>query len=312
MKRKYNLCVCLFIIFFIVHSIVYANNLGNIETGASTETRYGAHIDSEGRIHFVVYALDATEVNLLLFDKQDAKIPARNIPMQKNGVDWKVKVRGQNIGAGLYYMYQAKGPNEVSNDNQYGLMFNENYHLNDPYACKTQNVKYSTFFSSAPYVQADSPIYAGGGKSIVYDHSKDINPSHVSINREDLIIYELHVQDYTARITRLDKSKRGTYLGLAQSGLKTPGGLTAGIDHIVELGVTAVELMPLMEYDEETANMEARYNHWGYMTTNFFAPEARYASFEGNQIVELKELVKAFHDPALFLSRLSNHFERRP
>jgi Tripartite tricarboxylate transporter family receptor len=64
------------------------------------------------------------------------------------------------------------------------------------------------------------------------------------------------------------------------------------IDHLVELGVTAVQLMPVMEYDEDTGNVEGRLNHWGYMTTNFFAPESRYAAVEGQQIVELKELVR--------------------
>ena len=103
----------------------------------------------------------------------------------------------------------------------------------------------------------------------------------------------MHVQDYTARIQNLDPSKRGKYLGLAQSGLKTPGGLSAGIDHLVELGVNAVELMPIMEYDELTGNEDGRYNHWGYMTTNFFSPEARYASSEENNVVEFKTLVKA-------------------
>ena len=75
------------------------------------------------------------------------------------------------------------------------------------------------------------------------------------IEPEDLIVYELHVQDYTARLEGLEPGLRGTYLGLAQSGLTTPGGLAAGIDHLVELGVTAVELMPVMEYDEETGNV---------------------------------------------------------
>ena len=280
------------------------------DSSSSTETRYGAHIDEEGWVHFVVYSPDATQINLLLFDEPKAKILRETIPMEKSGDDWKIKIRGEGIDGGLLYMYQAKGTNEVSSDDQYGLMFNENYYLNDPYAYKTQHVKYSAFFSSTPYTDTISPVYEGGGKSIVYDHSKDdIHPGHVSINREDLIIYELHVQDYTARIQGLDHSRRGTYLGLAQSCLKTPGGLSAGIDHLVELGVTAVELLPLMEYDEETGNAAGRLNHWGYMTTNFFAPEARYASLEGNQIIELKQLVKAFHEKgiAVFMDVVYNH-----
>ena len=107
----------------------------------------------------------------------------------------------------------------------------------------------------------------------------------------------------------LSPEARGTYLGLAQSGLKTPGGLTAGIDHLVELGINAVELMPVMQYDEETASSALRLNHWGYMTTSFFAPEARYASKPGQEVVELKQLVQAFHDRgiAVFMDVVYNH-----
>ena len=126
---------------------------------------------------------------------------------------------------------------------------------------------------------------------------------------QDLIVYELHVQDYTARLQGLSSAKRGTYLGLAQSGLKTPGGLSAGLDHLVELGVNAVELMPVMEYDEETGNLSGRYNHWGYMTANFFTPEARYAANAGDQVIELKQLVQALHSRniAVFMDVVYNH-----
>jgi glycogen operon protein len=188
-------------------------------------------------------------------------------------------------------------------------MFNEHFPLSDPYAYDTQDVTYSEVFASTPHVDISESRYAGGGKSIVYDHGKDFQPGHVNVKPEDLIVYELHVQDYTARIQSLDSSVRGTYVGLATPGLKTPGGLAAGIDHLAELGVTAVELMPVMEYDQETGNIGGRLNHWGYMTTNFFAPEARYASRPGQAVVELKKLVKAFHDCgiAVIIDAVYNH-----
>jgi isoamylase len=107
----------------------------------------------------------------------------------------------------------------------------------------------------------------------------------------------------------LPPALRGTYLGLAQGGVKTPGGLTAGIDHLAELGVTAVELMPVMQYDKETTAAPGRVNHWGYMTTNFFAPERRYASRSGEEVIELKRLVQALHDRgiAVFMDAVYNH-----
>lgn len=295
-------------LFFLV-MIKTASALSVQETGGSGETDYGSRVDRDGWVHFVVYAPDASELNLLLYRNADDRSPAEVIPMRRSGDDWKIKVKGDEIGPGLPYMYQAKGAREVSKEDLFGLMFNEHYPLNDPYCEKTQNVRFSSFFTSTPLVDAQGAVYAGGGKCFVYDHGNDPAPGRAEVRPEDLIIYELHVQDYTARIEGLDGAKQGTYLGLAQTGLKTPGGFTAGIDHLVELGVTAVELMPVMEYDEETGNADGRLNHWGYMTTNFFAPEARYASKPGEQVREMKQLVKALHDRgiAVFLDVVYNH-----
>ena len=247
----------------------------------SSESRYGARIDAGRSVHFVVYAPEAEGVELLLFDADDSRTPSRSFPMHKHGEDWKVRLSGEGVGAGMRYMYRAKGPNRVSSTDVYEPMFNEQYVLNDPYAYQTRNVSYSAFFDGKPDVHTDRSVYAGGAKSVVYDHAADANSLHVDIKPQDLIVYELHVQDYTSRIPGIDPRKRGKYLGLVEPGLKTPGGLSAGIDHLAELGVTAVELMPVMEYDEETGNVAGRLNHWGYMTTNFFAPETRYASDPG-------------------------------
>lgn len=293
-----------------------SGEIGKFERSESHEARYGAHIDSAGGVHFAVYAPDARQVNLLLFGEASSKVPDHVVPLTKHLGDWRVRLKGPGIAPGLHYMFQAVGPGgpghpgTVTEANEHGHTFNEHYFLGDPYAYKTQNVSYSRVFAEVPLADITAPNYAGGGKSVVHRHGDDgVEPGHVERAPHDLILYELHVQDYTARIAGLDPGLRGTYLGLARSGLTTPGGLSAGIDHLVELGITAVELMPVMEYDEETGNVEGRYNHWGYMTTNFFAPEARYASVEGDQVVELKSLVKAFHDRgiAVLMDAVYNH-----
>lgn len=275
----------------------------------STEVRYGARIAADGWVDFVIYSPEAESVHLALFDQPAATVPVDLVPMKKSGDDWKVRVQGPHVGPGLLYLFRATGARQASAERPFGSMFNEHYLLNDPYALKTQNVRYSSIFSETPLVSLDRSIYAGGGKSVVYDHARDPDPGHVRIPPQDLIVYELHVQDFTARLQGLEASQRGTYLGLARSGLKTAGGLAAGIDHLVELGVNAVELMPVMEYDEETGNVDGRLNHWGYMTANFLAPEARYASQPMEQIVELKTLIKAFHDRgiAVFVDVVFNH-----
>ena len=308
-QMKTLLFIFLLVAWPAVRSAAAGQGLAVDEVEETSETRYGSRVDSDGWVHFVVFAPNATRVDVLLYDVADAKTPAHEVAMKKNGSDWSVRVRGTGVGHGLLYMYRAKGPREVSLDDHYGRMFNEVYPLSDPYAYDTQDVTFSRVFSAPPHVDAAEARYAGGGKSIVYDHLKDRQPTHLDVDREDLIVYELHVQDYTARIASLDAAERGTYLGLATSGLETPGGLAAGIDHLEELGVTAVELMPVMEYDQETGNAPGRLNHWGYMTTNFFAPEDRYAARAGNDVVELKELVRAFHDRgiAVFIDAVYNH-----
>lgn len=284
-------------------------NFSDIEIATSNETKYGSHIDNEGWIHFVVYAPKAQQLYLLLFESATDQKPTKEIVLEKKENTWKIKIRGEKIEPGLLYMYKAKGDRNITLEKPYGLSFNDAYYLNDPYSYLNQNVSYSKLFTSLPYADNQYSIYAGGGKSIVYDHSKDKHPGYVNIPRKDLIVYELHVQDFTARIQSLDPQKRGTYLGLATSGLKTPGGLTAGLDHLVELGVNAVELMPVLEYDEETGNLPDRFNHWGYMTTNFFSPEERYATKKGQQVIELKKLISELHkrNIAVFLDVVFNH-----
>ena len=233
------------------------------EVQDTTEIRYGAHIEGAW-INFDVFSPDATQVNLLLYATANATLPDQIVPMKKDGNDWRVRIRGRGVAAGLLYMYQAQGPLDLEPDAEYGQMFNPNYPLSDPYAYDTQDVTYSTVFAFTPFVKGTVSCYAGGGKSIVYDHSKDAQPDHVKIAPQNLIIYELHVQDYTARIAALDPSRRGTYLGLATSGLKTPQGSSAGIDHLVELGVNAVELMPVIRSCSDVHPIDGQCDAIGY------------------------------------------------
>ena len=282
----------------------------DIETAAPSTFEYGAHTKPDGWVEFGIRAPSAEAVELLLYDAADAKTPATAVPMTRDAAgDWGTRIRGAGVGVGTLYMYRATGHGTAVKDAPFGTVLNGNFVLNDPYAYRTNEVGYSKYFQTPPFVDSDRPIYAGGGKSIVYDHAADPVAKHTEIRPEDLIVYELHVQDYTAQLTGLPPALRGTYLGLAQGGLKTPGGLTAGIDHLVELGVNAVELMPVMQYDKETTTAPARVNHWGYMTTNFFAPESRYAARQGEEVIELKRLIQAFHDRgiAVFMDVVYNH-----
>src|SRR5438552_7103508 len=282
----------------------------DIEAAAPPTFEFGAHPKTDGWVDFGSRAPAADTAALLIYDTGDATIPVRIVPMTRDGAgDWSLRIRGPGVGPGTFYMYRLNGHGTATATAPFGTVLNDNFVLNDPFAYRTEEVDYSQFYLASPLVDTKHSLYAGGGKSIVYDHGADPAPSHVNMRPEDLIVYELHVQDSTSQLQGLRPALRGTYLGLTQGGLKTPGGLTAGIDHLAELGVTAVELMPVMQYDKETTTAAGRVNHWGYMTTNFFAPETRYASHPGEEVIELKRLVQAFHHRgiAVFMDVVYNH-----
>jgi pullulanase/glycogen debranching enzyme len=143
------LCAALLVALLWLAPLAHSEN--NLEVGTSEQAAYGAHVGTDGWVHFAVYAPAAEGVSLLLYDAPDAVTPRHTIPMQRAGSDWRVKVKGPGVGAGLVYMYEASGPNDVSTDDRYGAMFNPNYPLNDPYAYATEDVRYGTFFASTPF-----------------------------------------------------------------------------------------------------------------------------------------------------------------
>src|SRR6266850_4485803 len=208
--RRCSLALVLLLLGIALPGIATAQEIKN---ATSDNPEYGARIDRDGWIHFGLYSPAASAVNLLLFNAPDAKSPSRVIPMERNGDDWRIKIRGAEAKPGLFYMYQAKGPRELSLARQYGAMFNEEYPLSDPYSFQTEGVSYSRVFAATPFADNTASVYAGSGKSIIYDHSRDPFPGHVTVKPEDLIIYELHIQDYTARLDGLPKEQRGTFVG---------------------------------------------------------------------------------------------------
>lgn len=181
-----------------------------IETAAPSAIDYGAHPRSDGWVDFGLHAPAANTIDLLLYDAPDARTPANIVPMMQgaNG-DWGARVRGPGIGPGLMYLYRATGSGTASPQAPFGTVLNGNFVLGDPYAYRTEDVRYSTVYASTPFVDVAQPVYAGGGKSVVYDHMADPTPSHVVIQPQDLVLYELHVQDYTARIAGLPPEARG-------------------------------------------------------------------------------------------------------
>lgn len=126
----------------------------------------------------------------------------------------------------------------------------------------------------------------------------------------DAVIWEVHVRDFTIHSSSgVPDGKRGKYLGAAQRGTKLNGSdLPTCLDHLVELGVTHVQFLPLQDFDNKE---HEEYYDWGYMPVNFSSPEGWYASNPRNEsrIVELKEMVAAFHDAGIrvILDVVYNH-----
>lgn len=155
-----------------------------------------------------------------------------------------------------------------------------------------------------PYAKA---VGVNGKRAMVID-LKESNPdgwekdkSPVFKNKTDAIIYELHIRDASISSASGIKNK-GKFSGLTETGTRNPAGLSTGLDHIKELGVTHVHLLPLYDFNSiDETKPGAKYN-WGYDPLNYNVPEGSYSSnpHDGvTRIKEFKELVKTFHENGL-------------
>lgn len=120
----------------------------------------------------------------------------------------------------------------------------------------------------------------------------------------DAVIYELHLLDYSSHPSS-GITQKGKYLGLAESGTRGPGGIRTGLDHIADLGVTHVQLLPVYDFATESVDetkLDRPYYNWGYDPKNYNAPEGSYATdpyVPGIRIRELKQLIQTLHSRGL-------------
>jgi pullulanase len=152
-----------------------------------------------------------------------------------------------------------------------------------------------------PYAKA---VGTNGQKALVFD-AKTTDPAGwaadkrpVRLRPTDAVIYELHIRDAS-----IDASSgiahKGKFLGLAEEGTHSPEGLSTGLSHLRELGVTHIHLLPFFDYNsvDESRSDSPQYN-WGYDPLNYNAPEGSYSTDAGNgvkRIKELKQMIAAFH-----------------
>ncbi len=236
----------------------------------------------DGGVNFSVFTKYATAVELLLFDHADDGVPARIIPfdpdLNRTYYYWHRFVPG--LGAGQLYGYRVYGPFEPEN----GFRFDGEKLLIDPYArCVDVGTRYSRMAASKPGSNLSQAM-----KSVVVDPAsfdwEDDQPLRRPYSRT--IIYELHVGGFTRHPNSgVPEPKRGTYAGLIEK-----------IPYLVDLGITAVELMPVQQFDEQDVPSSLK-NYWGYSPIAFFAPHAAYSSDRSalGPVNEFREMVKALH-----------------
>jgi len=257
---------------------------------------YGAFV-TKNAIIFKIHAPRSTTVHLVIF----------NLPEDETGVEYEMTKEDNgdftfelnDAGVGTIYGFRLEGP------------------LNDP------DLIIADPYSKAAITQNSMCHVA---KSLVIDDTYDWgDDTWIQIDPRDLVIYEMHVRDMTTHPTSTANQK-GTYAGLAEAGQN------GGIEHIKAMGVNAVQILPIQDF----ANFEEPFknnktplsndsntyerNHWGYMTTFFFAPESYYASDgtdtpgnwngkDGRAVNEIKDMVKAFHEAgiAVIMDVVYNH-----
>src|SRR5450830_762197 len=254
--------------------------------------------------NFAVASEIAEGITLCLFDESGAE---QQLALAEcdSGI-WHGFVRG--VGPGQRYGYRVHGPYEPAN----GLRCNPNIPLLDPYA---RAVVGDIDFSDAvlAYVPGDPDSYSSVDsaphvpRSLVvsddFDWGDDRPPA---VPYSDTIIYETHVKGFTQLHPRVPPKLRGTFAGLASP---------AAIGHLVKLGVTAVELLPIHQHvDDAFLRSKGLDNYWGYSSLGFFAPHAGYsaevrAGRIGGQVAEVKAMVKALHAAGLevILDVVFNH-----
>lgn len=263
----------------------------------------GASYDGAG-VNFALYSQVAQKVELCLFDEHDAE--TRIEMTERNSYVWHNYIPG--LHPGQRYGYRVYGPY----DPMHGLRCNPNKLLLDPYAKAIEgNIDgdeslFSYWFKSPDDTSAmnDLDSAAHTMKSAVINPYFDWgNDQHPYISYHDSVIYEAHVRGMTNLNMDVPPDIRGTYAGLAYPSV---------IEYLKKLGVTAIELMPIHQFVNDSFLQEKGLsNYWGYNTIGFFAPHNAYSSSgeRGEQVNEFKSMVKAYHHAGMevILDVVYNH-----
>lgn len=263
----------------------------------------GASYDGAG-VNFALFSQVAQKVELCLFDEEDRE--TRVEMTEQNSYVWHNYLPG--IQPGQRYGYRVYGPYDPAK----GLRCNPNKLLLDPYAKAIEgNIDgdeslYSYWFKSPEDVTSMNTLDSAPHtmKSAVVNPYFDWgNDQHPNISYHDSVIYEAHVRGMTNLNLDVPPDIRGTYAGLAYPSV---------IEYLRKLGVTAIELMPIHQFVNDSFLQEKGLsNYWGYNTIGFFAPHNAYSSSgqRGEQVNEFKSMVKTYHHAGMevILDVVYNH-----
>ncbi|MDX1700246.1 MAG: alpha-amylase family glycosyl hydrolase [Melioribacteraceae bacterium] len=259
-------------------------------------------IVEDGKTTFRLFAPNPVKAEVIIFNEVK-DFEGKVYPMTKDlqGV-WECEIK-EDL-SNRYYAYRVYSKEDIKKDERPVFVV-------DPYAKAVAS--FSDYFNPR--------------KSIVYSDTYDWgNDEWIQRDWRDLIVYEMHIRDLTSHPTS-GSSKPGTYHGLIEDGNR------GGINYIKSLGVNTVELLPAQEYGyveiPYNDSLNGRFNtwnpyernHWGYMTSNYFAPAAYYAEdigtlprkiwigSDGKQVIHFKDMVKAFHQEgiAVMMDVVYNH-----
>jgi isoamylase len=259
----------------------------------------GATYDGEG-VNFTLFSENATAVYLCLYDSTDPSLETASITLtEQTDLVWHIYLEG--LHPGHLYGFRVDGPYEP----QAGHFFNPNKLLLDPYARAI----------NAPVTHHDSWL--------AYDYKKPSDDRYLTMSKEDSgltmpksvvvdplfdweddtspdtplhrsVIYEMHVKGFSHLHPTMPENVRGTYAGV---------GTSESIEYLKKLGITAVELLPVHQFTDES--------YWGYNSIGFFAPQNTYSSsgMAGQQVTEFKQMVKNLHKAGIevILDVVYNH-----
>jgi isoamylase len=241
----------------------------------------GASMRRDG-VNFSIYSRSATGVELLFFDRDDDNRPSRVVRLHpvanRTYHYWHVFVPA--VQAGQIYGYRVEGPF----DPERGLRFDRSKVLLDPYGRGVVVPK--NYDRAAAGREGDNA--ATSMKSVVvdprsYDWEGD---SPLKLPSSRTVVYEMHVAGFTRNPnSSVAPGKRGTYAGLIEK-----------VPYLQKLGITAVELLPVFQYDAQDCP-PGKTNYWGYAPVSFFAPHQAYSSRQDSlgAVDEFRDMVKALH-----------------